>query len=976
MNVLKPLAVLSLLVLPSSVLATPDAHASELRLAPAKNGSLGAWLIIGPYRSSTYGMKPAPSGPEALTQPPPGLNEATIAPNFGAAWGPPPNEKIKDPPRWLIASSGEGPIDVRAALQSRESDLVAYAAATLHVERAGRFFLLIGADDGLRVIVDGKPIFTRDESRPERDDDDLVPLDLTAGDHAVVLKLHQRDAGWALHVRLVDAALQPPPGSYLALPGTREGDTRALAAKMSWVSVDRGLTADHYQPRLTVRFPEGIPLGVPLGVQAKLVSAKGDVFFDVNAGGISPESGEMVAVLPSIAQGDLPRIEDQNWTYELTVAERSVKAPFYPRRVVREAVGRIDRVLGQATLPRSLARGSIESVTHLRERLVNFTTHGDGDIESQLADAQELSDAATALEKKLDPYANRTGPIRRAYRSPVDGELAEYGVYLPPEYRRGAGRTYPLVVALHGLNGHPMAMLRWFFGADDPKKDQDWEDRHVGLLPPLDAIVVTPNGHGNTMYRHLGQDDVMRAIEEVAALYPIDRSRITITGPSMGGIGAAALALRHPDTFAAAAPLCGYHSYFVRRDFIGRPLRPWEKSLAEERSNVFWAWNGKNLPLYVVHGTQDLPESNSGVLVERYESLKYNVIHEHPPLGHNVWQTTYEELKGAKWLLAQRPTNLHPTQIRFRTMRLRDGNDAWLHVGELAAPGTWAEVEARVRTRTRIELTTRSTTAISLDRDPLLVDATKPLTVVVDGTALVFPPEDPLSLHREEDTWKAGPAVHEGVFKHGEITGPLRDAFHAPLLFVYGASDPQQTRANEEVARAWAQIRWGVDVHYPMMSDVEFTARGESVANDHALFLVGNSRSNIVLRALEADLPIRVDGEAIVTAGGRRFTGSQVGAAFIRPNPRRTDRYLVVVEGVGALGTWRSLSLPDLLPDFIVYDERVAPARGQMNLSAGMVLAGGFFQNDWSLPTEIADPFAAVARPAARSEHDATPYLP
>ena len=204
MNVVKPLAVLLLLALPST---TPAPHANELRLAPAKNGSLGAWLLIGPYRSATYGMKPAPSGPEALTQPPPGISEASIAPSFGAAWGPPPNEKIKEPPRWIIASSGEGPIDVRAALQSRESDLVAYAAATLHVEQAGRFHLLIGADDGLRVIVDGKPIFTRDESRPERDDDDLVSLDLTAGDHAIVLKLHQRDAGWALHVRLVDATL-------------------------------------------------------------------------------------------------------------------------------------------------------------------------------------------------------------------------------------------------------------------------------------------------------------------------------------------------------------------------------------------------------------------------------------------------------------------------------------------------------------------------------------------------------------------------------------------------------------------------------------------------------------------------------------------------------------------------------------------------------------------------------------------------
>jgi hypothetical protein len=192
---------------------------------------------------------------------------------------------------------------------------------------------------------------------------------------------------------------------------------------------------------------------------------------------------------------------------------------------------------------------------------------------------------------------------------------------------------------------------------------------------------------------------------------------------------------------------------------------------------------------------------------------------------------------------------------------------------------------------------------------------------------------------------------------------------------VYGADDPAQTRANEEVARAFATVRAGVTVKLPIMSDADFLARGEALANDRALFLVGNARSNRVLRALEAELPIKVDDGAIVL-GGQRFTGRQLGAAFIRPNPKRPDRYVAVVEGADALGTWRALSLPDLVPDFVVYDESLAPARGQMLLSSGSVRAGGFFQNDWSLPASTADPLASTARPAAKTEHDAVPYLP
>jgi hypothetical protein len=84
----------------------------------------------------------------------------------------------------------------------------------------------------------------------------------------------------------------------------------------------------------------------------------------------------------------------------------------------------------------------------------------------------------------------------------------------------------------------------------------------------------------------------------------------------------------------------------------------------------------------------------------------------------------------------------------------------------------------------------------------------------------------------------------------------------------------------------------------------------------------------------------------------------------------------VVVEGVSALGTWRSLSLPDLLPDFVVWDEQVAPSRGQILLGAGALRAGGFFGNDWSLPEKMEDPLSSRPRPGAKSEYDATPYLP
>lgn len=93
-----------------------------------------------------------------------------------------------------------------------------------------------------------------------------------------------------------------------------------------------------------------------------------------------------------------------------------------------------------------------------------------------------------------------------------------------------------------------------------------------------------------------------------------------------------------------------------------------------------------------------------------------------------------------------------------------------------------------------------------------------------------------------------------------------------------------------------------------------------------------------------------------------------------RVNCARCD--VVVIEGVDAAGTWPSLSLPSLLPDFIVDDADLGPPRGQMLLGAGSVRAGGFFSNDWSLPASVHDPLAHAKRAAAKTEYEATPYLP
>lgn len=958
--------------------------AIDVRLAPAAGaGVLGAWLVAGPFKASKPALDASPLG---LV----GVDDKKLTFASGTSVG---------AKKWTIVSSGPTPsghftedpgdrgsrtVDLKASLgeEGKGADLIAYAAGRLHVEKTGKYFLMLGVDDGVRVSVDGRVVFTRDDPRPVRDDDDILALALDAGDHEIVLKLHQREGAWAFRAKILDAELAVPRGAYLHLPGTSASDAAALAARMSWLIVDRAFEpkTGRYKPVLTVRYPEGAPRGVVVPIMTKLINEAGEPTFDLRAGGVSITSLGVSDVVVS-----LPAVEP--WlgtsTLESTVGGRVVKSTFVARPASEQALVRTHRALEKIKGDEPwLVSGSLDSVRFLMKRLARFVARGDSDSDAQLEEAKELDRLAANLEKNIDPYEGRSGMMRRAVVTPFDGSPSELGLYVPPSYKRSADGTgakkYPLIIGLHGMNSYPISMMRALFGLDEEKKEPYWKDRRPLPAPPIEAFVITPYAHGNTMYREVGEDDVMFMKQWMQQTFPIDETRITLTGPSMGGIGAVSIPFHYPHVFAAAEPLCGYHSYMIRADIGPRPKRPWERLAIEERSNVYWAENGEHLPLYVVHGTKDLPETNSYVLIDRYEQLKYSVKHEHPDAGHNVWGVTYQDLKGMKWLLNWR-LDPHPSHVRFRTMRTRYNTSAWVTLDALKSE--WGDVDARVRSKTSISLTTTGVSALTLGRDEKLLDGNgkAAINVSIDGKTLAFDEGEPLVMHQEgtPPIWQKGPGP-TGRVKTRNVTGPIRDVFHDPLLFVYGADDGANARANERVARFFANPPGGIPVSYPVMSDTEFLAQKEPLAHDRALFLVGRTNKvTIALAAaatnMSAPFPIQIEDGAVVIGGKERVTGLEVGAAFVHPNPLRPDRAIVVMAGTDSLGMLRAMSLPELLPDFVVWDEKLAPARGQMFLGAATVRAAGVFKNDWTLPSVIADPFVKGASPPARPPATPTP---
>jgi S-formylglutathione hydrolase len=136
------------------------------------------------------------------------------------------------------------------------------------------------------------------------------------------------------------------------------------------------------------------------------------------------------------------------------------------------------------------------------------------------------------------------------FDAPAVGRRLTYAVLLPADYAT-SGRRYPVLYLLHGYTGNHTSWLTY-----------------AGLPPDTATthglIVVMPeagntfhvDGHGATDGRphRWGEMIVGDLVRHVDAAYRTraDRSGRAVAGLSMGGCGAVALALRHPDRFAVA----------------------------------------------------------------------------------------------------------------------------------------------------------------------------------------------------------------------------------------------------------------------------------------------------------------------------------------------------------------------------------------------------------------------------------------
>ena len=252
-------------------------------------------------------------------------------------------------------------------------------------------------------------------------------------------------------------------------------------------------------------------------------------------------------------------------------------------------------------------------------------------IVSQLGAAENLKEgnpeavAGKQVLMKVELPAQAGNARRGEYQlDETKTETIDFWFFLPSDESAKTDDGFPLMLFLHGagergddperVKSHGPAML-----CDDPEVAGAWK-----------FITVSPQCKSGMDWSPL---QMIKLIDLVCESYPVDRSRVYVTGLSMGGFGTWGLVANSPDLIAAAAPLCGGY-------------------------DVKFADKMTKTPIWAFHGTADgaVKYEYSRNLVDAVRAagntdVKFTT---YPGAGHDVWTRTYDNPELYDWLLSQK----------------------------------------------------------------------------------------------------------------------------------------------------------------------------------------------------------------------------------------------------------------------------------------------------------------------------------
>jgi len=174
-----------------------------------------------------------------------------------------------------------------------------------------------------------------------------------------------------------------------------------------------------------------------------------------------------------------------------------------------------------------------------------------------------------------------------------------------------------------------------------------------GRAESFPAIVVLPQAPRDSVWSGAPARAAMQALDAALHEFRGDSTRVYLTGLSMGGYGTWQLAFEHPGRFAALVPICGG----IRSPGAVPTIRVAGVPADAADPYAYVAGRLVATPVWLFHGDADpaVPVGESRSMAEALRRAGGDVRYtEYAGVGHNSWESAYNEPELWRWLFAQR----------------------------------------------------------------------------------------------------------------------------------------------------------------------------------------------------------------------------------------------------------------------------------------------------------------------------------
>ncbi|QCR23717.1 alpha/beta hydrolase-fold protein [Pontibacter sp. SGAir0037] len=195
--------------------------------------------------------------------------------------------------------------------------------------------------------------------------------------------------------------------------------------------------------------------------------------------------------------------------------------------------------------------------------------------------------------------------------------IYQHHIYYPEAYHEQPGKEWPLIVFLHGAGER---------GDNLEKVKRQGLPKYLVGKNDFPFVVAYPQCPYRMQWTiPFLKEWLKQVLKEVRA----DKSRIYLTGISMGGFGTWYWAATHPECFAAIIPICGGGDRGLAAKLMSVPI---------------WAFHGAKDDIVPINYTLEMVDA-----VEQAGGKPQLTVY--PDLYHDSWTETYSNPLIYEWLL-------------------------------------------------------------------------------------------------------------------------------------------------------------------------------------------------------------------------------------------------------------------------------------------------------------------------------------